>query len=132
MAAQNADANDAARQAAAAVNIQPTNAENFKLIDQIDLIWNWLKLAEISRKHNLPNLAQEYLENCKQFLLSDEARGDILKLERFKYHYENFKLTMKFHKDAGSQLECLMKSLEFVEKNEYDLWMHAEILRLMG
>ena len=87
------DLTDAARQAAAAAQIaQPTPAEKFKLIDQIDLIWNHLKLAEISRKHNLPNLAQEYLEICKPFLVSEEARGDILKLERFKYYYENFKL----------------------------------------
>ena len=96
------------------------------------MIWNYLKLAEISRKHNLPNLAQEYLENCKPFLVNEEARGDILKLERFKYYYETFKLTMKFHKDPTTQHECLIKSLEFVDKNEYDLWMHAEILRLMG
>ena len=61
-------------------------------MDQIDTVWNWLKLAEISRKHNLPNLASEYLEYCKPIVTSEEAKGDILKLERFKYHYENFKL----------------------------------------
>ena len=39
---------------------------------------------------------------------------------------------MKFHKDQATQHDCLLKSLEFGEKSEYDLWMHAEILRLMG
>ena len=112
--------------------MQPTAADNLKIVDQIDTVWNWLKLAEISRKHNLPNLAQEYLDYVKQIVTSEEAKGDILKLERFKYLYENFKLQMKFAKDPGTHHAILLKSSEFLQKNEYDQWMHAEILRLMG
>ena len=39
---------------------------------------------------------------------------------------------MKFAKDPGTHHEILLKSSEFLQKNEYDQWMHAEILRLMG
>ena len=39
---------------------------------------------------------------------------------------------MKFAKDAGTHHEILLQSTVFTQNNEYDLWMHAEILRLMG
>ena len=62
-----------------------------KTFDSIDLVWNSLKLAEISRKHGLPNLAQRYLGEIQDVLLRYDAKGETLKLERFKYTYENFK-----------------------------------------
>jgi hypothetical protein len=45
--------------------VQPTRLDELKVIDQVDSVWNWLKLAEISRKHHLPNLAAEYLDYVK-------------------------------------------------------------------
>ena len=41
--------------------LQMTSIDKLKLIDSVDEVWNNLKLAEVSRKHGLPNLAQDYL-----------------------------------------------------------------------
>ena len=60
--------------------------------EPVDICWNNLKLASVSRKHGLFNLAKSYLEQCKTPLLDPDTKGDILKLERFKYRYESFKL----------------------------------------
>jgi hypothetical protein len=51
-------------------------------------MWNNLKLAEISRKHELPQLANYYLQTTKEVLLDPTTKGDVLKLERFKFMYE--------------------------------------------
>ena len=45
--------------------VQPAGIDGLKIVDQVDSVWNWLKLAEISRKHHLPNLAAEYLDYVK-------------------------------------------------------------------
>ena len=34
--------------------------ENRKILEQVDVVWINLKLAEISRKHGMPNLAENY------------------------------------------------------------------------
>ena len=55
-------------------------------------------MAEISRKHGLPHLAYKYLNYVYECMKLIDARGEMLKLERFKYTYENFKQQMEFRK----------------------------------
>jgi hypothetical protein len=62
-------------------------------------VWNNLKLAEISRKHELPQLAHHYLTAVKDIMLDPTTKGDALKLERFKYMYESFKLVTNYQTD---------------------------------
>lgn len=49
-------------------------------------------MAEISRKHGLLGLAQYYLNLVKDPLNNENTKGEILKLERYQFMYENFKL----------------------------------------
>ena len=81
----------------------------------------------MSRKHGLFNLSQQYLDMCKAPLLDIDTKGEMLKLERFKYRYETFKLHLAIDQKG---LEMIQESSKFLECTDYDLWMHAEILRL--
>ena len=100
--------------------------------DQVDIVWNNLKLAEISRKQELPQLANYYLQSVKDILVDPSTKGDVLKLERFKMLYETFKLVTKYQTDSNKIKEVNLAALEFFQNKDYDLWMHAEILRLEG
>lgn len=100
--------------------------------DQIDIVWNNLKMAEISRKHELPQLANHYLNAVKDVVLDEKTKGEALKLERFKYMYETFKLTTKYQTDSTKLKETLIQACEFSKNPDFDLWMHADILRLEG
>ena len=53
-------------------------------------------------------------------------------LERFRYTYEVNKLNMLTISDSTRQQEFIRDNQSFVENSDYDLWMHAEILRLQG
>ena len=53
-------------------------------------------------------------------------------LERFRYTYEVNKLNMLTISDSTRQQEFIRDNQSFVECPDYDLWMHAEILRLQG
>ena len=108
---------------------QPFSTKTF---DQIDLIWNNLKLAEISRKHGLPHLAYKYLNYVYECMKLIDARGEMLKLERFKYTYENFKQQMEFRKQPLDTYECLKKTEEEINNEDYTPWMQAELLRIVG
>lgn len=68
--------------------------------ETVDICWNNLKLASISRKHGLYGLAQHYLKQVKEPLLDMRTRGDKLMLERFRYTYETNKLHMLTMSDS--------------------------------
>lgn len=53
-------------------------------------------------------------------------------LERFRYTYECNKLNLLIVGDSNRQQEFIRDNLNFLECQDYDLWMHAEILRLQG
>ena len=78
-----------------------TVTEKRKLLEQVDIVWINLKLAEISRKHGLPNLA----ENYQQKLAKHGAAfgGETFKLEFFKQIYERFKLKMNYCTEEVTQ-----------------------------
>ena len=53
-----------------------------KLLEQVDVVWINLKLAEISRKHGMPNLADHYQSQSVQNCLATEGiYSDTFKLE---------------------------------------------------
>lgn len=47
--------------------------ENRKLLEQVDIVWINLKLAEISRKHGMPNLAEHYQSLSKMMIKIDDG-----------------------------------------------------------
>ncbi len=72
--------------------------------EPVDICWNELKLASVSRKHGLYGLAQYYLNNVKKPLLDPQTKGDKLMLERFRYVYETNKLQMlTFNESSAKQ-----------------------------
>jgi hypothetical protein len=91
-----------------------------------------LKLASVSRKHGLYGLAQWYLKSVRDPLFDINTRGDRLTLERFRYTYETNKLHMLTLSESARQQEIMIENNQFLECPDYDLWMHAEILRLQG
>ena len=52
-------------------------------MEQVDVVWINLKLAEVSRKHGMPNLAEHYQAQSKPWFLNEgkPITGDIFKLE---------------------------------------------------
>lgn len=46
--------------------------------------------------------------------------------------YETFKLVTKYQTDSTKLKEVSLAALDFFKNQDYDLWMHAEILRLEG
>ena len=60
-----------------------SEADMPKLLEQVDMIWINLKLAEISRKHGMPNLAEYYQTHHYNKLAKDDKSisGEIFKLE---------------------------------------------------
>lgn len=100
--------------------------------EPVDICWNNLKLASVSRKHGLYGLAQFYLNEVKAPLTDPETKGEFLKLERYRFTYENFKLHMITGVDQTVNQEVLREGLDFLDNKDYDPWMHAEILRLQG
>lgn len=68
----------------------------------------------------------------KDVIKDPSSKGEILKLERFKFMYETFKLVTKYQTDSTKLKEVSLAALDFFKNPDYDLWMHAEILRLEG
>lgn len=64
--------------------------------------------------------------------MDPSTKGDALKLERFKYMYESFKLVSKFQPDSSRLKETQIQAIDFVKNPDFELWMHADILRLEG
>jgi len=91
-----------------------------------------LKLAQVSRKHGLYGLAQHYLNSVKTPLLDKDTKGENLKLERYRFMYENFKLHMITSVDSTKEQAILLESQAFIENKDYGPWMHADIQRLAG
>ena len=46
--------------------------------------------------------------------------------------YETFKLVTKYQTDSTKIKEVAIAAVDFFKNPDYDLWMHAEILRLEG
>ncbi len=46
--------------------------------------------------------------------------------------YEQFKLITKYQTDSTKIKEVQLTAIDFFKNPDYDLWMHAEILRLEG
>lgn len=75
-----------------ATRVEDLNISEGKLQEPVDILWNNLKLANVSRKHGYLGLAYYYLNQVKTPLTHKDTVGDLLKVERFKYYYESFKL----------------------------------------
>ena len=104
-----------------------------KTLDQVDLIWNNLKIAEISRKHGLPRYASRILKETRDSLAKVEVKGDVLKLERFKLTYETFKQQMAFRSLKRAEVQAhLTKTIQEIDNADYDPWMQAELARIVG
>lgn len=75
----------------------PSRYDMCRLLEQVDIVWIYLKLAEVSRKQGLPNLAESYLKQpFNNFTLENGNVGEIFQLEQFKQVYERFKLKMTY------------------------------------
>lgn len=91
-----------------------------KLLEQVDVVWINLKLAEISRKHGMPNLAEYYQTLSANFLPKEgsttaggsSSSGEAYKLEQFKQVYERFKLKMTYCSEEVTQHECLQTTMK--------------------
>ena len=96
----------------------------------LDITWNFVKLASISRKHGLPNLAFHYVQAAKSQL---GPQNDCLRYERFKVDYEVLKLHLEFNK---VNMEAIVidaeKLLEDNRFNPYESWQKAEFSRVLG
>ena len=104
----------------------------------MDILWNKLQLAKVSRKHGLPNLAQNYLNHVKRPLFSTRSGAtdsqNNLKVEKFLYMYETLKIQLLVIENSDNKAV----NLEFkqncnqvkAESDQYDKWMNAEFLRL--
>ena len=98
----------------------------------VDICWNNLKLASISRKHGLYSLASHYLNQVKAPVTDPNIKGDKMMLERFRFLYETNKIHLLTVPNSLKQQELFAENARFVQNSDYDLWMHAEILRLQG
>lgn len=93
-----------------------------------DIPWNYLKLAEIARKHNLIDQALYYLGEVDRYL---KDSGDAHNYEKFLRAKETAKICMFFSNEWNEAVEYL-KSMErkpFFQKNAFS---KSEILRLEG
>jgi hypothetical protein len=63
-------------------------------------------------------------------LTNIETKGENLKLERYRFMYENFKLHMITGIESARQKEILLDCQLFLDNKDYEPWMHADILRL--
>ena len=69
-------------------------------VELLDICWNLVKLASVSRKHNLPSLALHYKDAAEAKLENvPSGQNDPLKYERFKLNYETLKLNISQNLD---------------------------------
>jgi len=101
----------------------------------MDVLWNKLQLAKVSRKHGLPFLAQNYLQSVKKPLFASRAPvGDSLKVEKFLYMYETLKIQMQVIENSDNRavnidFESNCNQVK-QDSDQYDSWMNAEFYRL--
>eukprot|EP01022_Parablepharisma_sp_SALTPOND_P019995 TRINITY_DN35190_c0_g2_i1.p1 TRINITY_DN35190_c0_g2~~TRINITY_DN35190_c0_g2_i1.p1 ORF type:complete len:1518 (-),score=185.51 TRINITY_DN35190_c0_g2_i1:79-4632(-) len=93
-----------------------------------DTPWNYLKLAEVARKHSLIDQALHYLGEADRYLRDG---GDVYNYEKFLRAKETAKIAMKFDNEWGEAAEYL----KYAEKQTYckkSPIALSEIMRLRG
>lgn len=94
-----------------------------------------MKLAQVSRKHELPTLALYYQEAAEKKLLSVPAvHSEQLKFERFRLIFENLKLELEYNTEDPAQLERrIAEATRIAEGHQgLELWMRASIRRVIA
>mmetsp|Transcript_19130 Transcript_19130/g.18261 ORF Transcript_19130/g.18261 Transcript_19130/m.18261 type:complete len:206 (-) Transcript_19130:111-728(-) len=94
----------------------------------LDVTWNLVKLANISRKHGLPNLAFYYIQQAKSIL---QYQKEGLNYERFKVDYEVMKLHIQYNTFNLEQI--LGDAKKLIDDNlRYEPWQRGEFSRVLG
>jgi len=93
-----------------------------------DIPWNYLKLAEVARKHQLIDQSLHYLEEADKYL---KDTGDVHNYERFLRAKETAKICLNFSSE-WNETEKYLKSVQkqpYCRKSPMSL---SEITRLRG
>lgn len=104
-------------------------------VELLDICWNLVKLANISRKHELPTLALYYQESAEKRLLSvPHGYNEQLKFERYKLIFENLKLELKYNTEDPQQLEKRIEDAIRIAAAHtgLELWQRASIRRVIA
>jgi hypothetical protein len=104
-------------------------------VELLDICWNLVKLASVSRKQGLPSLALHY-QDAAEKKLGTAAFGqhDLLKYERFKLQYEALKLEIGHNTEDPEGVEERIKEIErrFGSDSGYESWQRASIKRIIA
>jgi hypothetical protein len=104
-------------------------------VELLDICWNLVKLASVSRKQGLPSLALSYQAKAAAKLATAAGgQPDHLKYERFKLEYEGLKLEIGHNTEAPESLQARVDEIEarFHRDSGCEPWQRASIKRVVA
>ena len=105
-------------------------------VELLDICWNLVKLASVSRKQGLPSLALHYQEAAEKRLgtANNNVSFDLLKYERYKLKYEQLKLDLAHNTEDPQSLEQRVKDIErsLGQDSPYESWQVASLKQIMA
>ena len=105
-------------------------------VELLDICWNLVKLASVSRKQGLPSLALHYQEAAEKKLgtANNNAPYDLLKYERFKLQYEVLKLELAHNTEDPESVEEKVKAIEqsLATDSVFESWQKASLKQIIA